>query len=68
MAWIEQTGQHTWRVRYPHGDGRYSSISGFSSKKAATNYADDLESDQRRGQWLDPAAANITASAWSSDG
>jgi integrase len=65
MAWIERTGQHTWRVRYHRGAGHYGSISGFSCKTAATNYADDLESDQRRGQWLDPAAASITASAWS---
>jgi hypothetical protein len=65
MAWIEQTGQHTWRVRYHRSNGHYGSISGFSSKTAAKNYADDLESDQRRGQWFDPAAANTTTSAWS---
>jgi integrase len=65
MAWIEKTGQHAWRVRYQRDNGHYGSISGFSSKKTATNYADDLESEQRRGSWIDPAAARITASAWS---
>jgi integrase len=65
MAWIERTGQHAWRVRYHRSNGRYGSISGFSSKTAAANFADDLESDQRRGQWFDPAAANIPTSAWS---
>src|SRR6476469_10418410 len=48
MAWIEQTGQHAWRVRYQRDTGRYGSISGFSNKKAATDYANDLESDRRR--------------------
>jgi hypothetical protein len=33
MAWIEQTGQHTWRVRYPLGDGRYGSVSGLPPRK-----------------------------------
>jgi len=65
MAWIEQTGQHAWRVRYQRDTGRYGSISGFSNKKAATDYANDLESDRRRGSWIDPAAGNITTSAWS---
>jgi hypothetical protein len=67
MAWIEQTGQHTWRVRYPQGDGHshYGTVSGFTTSKAARDYANDLESDRHRGQWIDPAAANITASAWS---
>ena len=66
MAWIEQTGQHTWRVRYPLGDGRYGSVAGFTTAKAARDYAYDLESDRRRGQWIDPASTKITLSTWSS--
>jgi integrase len=68
MAWIEQTGQHTWRVRYPHDDrhSHYGSVSGFTTAKAARDYANGLESDRRRGQWIDPASSKITASAWSS--
>jgi hypothetical protein len=65
MAWIEQTGQHTWRVRYLHGNGhgRYGSISGFTTGKAARDYAHDMESDQRRGQWIDPASTKTTMTA-----
>src|SRR3990170_1432431 len=47
MAWIEQTGVHSWRVRYPRPAGGYGSQSGFASRKAARDYADDLESDRR---------------------
>jgi hypothetical protein len=68
MAWIEQTGQQAWRVRYQRDNGRYGSISGFSSKKAATDYANDLKSDRRRGRWIDPAAARIITSACQSCG
>lgn len=57
MAWIEQTGRHHWRVRYPIGLGRYGSQSGFTNRTAALAYAHDLETDRRRGTWIDPAAA-----------
>jgi hypothetical protein len=49
MAWIEQTGTCSWRVRYTRPTGGYGSVSGFSSRKAARDYAEDLESDRRRG-------------------
>lgn len=64
MAWIEKTGQQLWRVRYLRDDGRYGSISGFDSKKAAQNFADDLESDRRCGRWFDPAAAKTLVATW----
>jgi hypothetical protein len=54
MAWIEQTGARSWRVRYPRPAGGYGSQYGFSSRKAAQDYADDLESDRRHGRWIDP--------------
>ena len=73
MAWIERTGQHNWRVRYLHdhhhqddNHSQYGSVSGFTSAKAAADYANDLESDRRRGTWFDPAAAKTTVSAWAS--
>lgn len=65
MAWIEQTGQHNWRVRYPSSESRYGSVSGFTTAKAARDYANDLESDRRRGQWIDPASTRTTMAAWS---
>lgn len=48
MAWVEQTGQHSWRVRYRRADGTVGSVLGFSSRRSAEAYAGDMESDQRR--------------------
>jgi hypothetical protein len=64
MAWIEKLGPRSWRVRYPREDGRYGSVSGFATRKAATDYANELEADRRRGTWLDPAAARTTFAEW----
>jgi hypothetical protein len=47
MAWTEQISKQSWRVRYHTGDGHTASISGFATKLAADNYANDIESDQR---------------------
>jgi len=64
MAWIEKLGPRSWRVRYPREDGGYGSASGFATRKAATDYANEVEADRRRGTWLDPAAARITVADW----
>lgn len=40
------------------------SVSGFTSRKAAQDYAEDLESDRRRGRWLDPDGAKTTVGSW----
>ncbi len=64
MAWIERTGTHSWRVRYTNSSGHTSSVSGFHSYTAAKNYAHDLDTDRRRGTWIDPAAGQITLAEW----
>jgi integrase len=64
MAWIEQTGKSSWRVRYPRPAGGYGSISVFRSRKTARDYADDLESDRRHGRWLDPDNSKTITDAW----
>ena len=48
MAWIEQTGKQSWRVRYPRDDGTYGSQSGFDTRKAAEDYAHDLDTNTLR--------------------
>ncbi|MEV6608872.1 tyrosine-type recombinase/integrase [Kutzneria sp. NPDC051319] len=60
MAWIEQSGDNTWRVRYRRDDGTIGAIPGFTTSTAAQDYADDMESEQRRGTWIDPAAGQST--------
>lgn len=66
MAWSEKHGKF-WRVRYWQDDGTLGSISGFPTKKSADDHAETLESDQRRGTWIDPAAGKITVAEWSVD-
>jgi hypothetical protein len=65
MAWIEQISTHSWRVRYrrPTGSG-YATVSGFLDAKAAHQYAQDMETDRRRGTWIDPAASKTTIGTW----
>lgn len=55
MAWIEQVGKRAWRVRYRNGDGSTLSLSGFRSRTAAEDFASDMETERRRGVWLDPS-------------
>lgn len=64
MAWIEQRGKTSWRVRYFTTDGTIGSISGFPTKKAAQNKADTMESEQRHGSWIDPAHGQLTLAEW----
>jgi hypothetical protein len=60
-----RSSTRSWWVRYPRDNGGYGSVSGFDTKKAANDYANSIEADQRRGTWLDPAAAKTTVSEWS---
>jgi hypothetical protein len=64
MAWIEKSGQHYWRVRYRHADGSTGSVAGFRTEKTARDYAADMNTDQRRGTWIDPAAGRTALTAW----
>ena len=64
MAWTEQIGPHSWRVRYPTSDGHTASVSGFTTKHAADDYANDIETDQRRGTRIDPTHARTTVAEW----
>jgi len=65
MAWSEKRSKGSWRVRYQKADGTLGSVNGFPTKKAADDYADSIESDQRKGTWIDPAAGKVTLEEWS---
>lgn len=56
MAWAERK-HNSWRVRYRRDDGAIGVISGFPTKKAARDHADDLESGRRKGTWINPRPA-----------
>lgn len=65
MAWVEKSGQRSWRVRYRREDGTIGAVTGFATRTAAVEHAETLESDQRRGEWIDPAAGKTTVEQWS---
>src|SRR5215211_6124611 len=67
MAWVEQRKNGTWRVRYRRDDGTLGSIHGFPSKRSAQQHVADLEADQRKGTWIDPAAGQRTVTDWVTD-
>ena len=43
MAWVEQCGNRSWRVRYRRDDGTIGAVNGFPTKTAATEHANTLE-------------------------
>ena len=47
MAWVEQTGGHSWRVRSTDADGRVRSLSGFATKAEARSFADGARPGER---------------------
>jgi hypothetical protein len=67
MAWVEQTGENSWRVRFRRDDRTIGNVTGFTSEGDAENYAQDLESDQRRGNWIDPTAGQLLVSEFMPD-
>jgi integrase len=64
MAWVEQTGQSSWRVRYRRADATIGSVPGFPSRRSAEAYAGDMESDQRRQVWIDPTGGRLVLRSW----
>ena len=60
MAWAEQCGDNTWRVRYRRGDDTIGSIPGFPTEQAAQDHIDDMKSERRKGTWLDPVGGQTT--------
>jgi hypothetical protein len=65
MSFVERSGRTTWRVRYWRDDGTHGSIRGFPTKKAAEAKAREIDSDRRRGDFLDPDAGALSLAEWS---
>lgn len=64
MAWKEQTGDHAWRVRYYHNREVITVPEKFATEQDALNYIADMESDKRRGRWIDPADGRMPLGEW----
>ncbi len=66
MASIEDRGEGRFRVRYRGPDGRQRSRT-FRRKTDARAFANTIEADKVRGQWIDGQLSRTTFSAWSSE-
>lgn len=65
MAWTERTSGEHRRVRYRRSSGgSVASEGGFSTLTAAQNRAREIEVDQRRHKFDDPALAQMTLGEW----
>lgn len=57
------TGEKPYRVRYRGPDGTEHSES-FALKRDATRFASGVDTDQARGNWVDPRLGRITMADW----
>ena len=64
VAWVEKVSRNAWRVRYWKIDGSLGSVAGFRTKTAADDHAADMETAQRAGTFIDPAAGKTTVGEW----
>ncbi len=64
MSFVEKTGKNSWRVRYWRDDGSHGSVPGFPTRKAAEAKAREIDTDRRRGSFLDPDAGSIPLADW----
>lgn len=57
------TGEKPFRVRYRGPDGTEHSES-FALKRDATRFASGVDTDQARGNWVDPRLGRMTMAEW----
>src|SRR5689334_14741446 len=65
MAWVEQVGKQSWRVRYTSADGKVRTVSGFVTEQQARTFAADLPGKLVRGAIPDPSTQSVTFQVWS---
>lgn len=63
MASIEKQPNGRWKARYRDANGR-SRRQTFDRKHDAQNFLDDLSTDMRRGDWIDPRARRDIFDSW----
>lgn len=54
----------SWRARWRLPSGKLDGMSGFPTKKAAREYANDQEAKIRAGNYVDPRAGQILVNTW----
>src|SRR5690606_20099622 len=63
MAWIRRLPSGLWAATVRLPDGRRITRSN-ELKGVIKQWADELESDIRRGDWIDPRAGEVTVGEW----
>lgn len=63
MAWVEKH-RGGYRVRYRLDDGTLLTENGYTTRTTADDRATDIESDQRRGRFVDPRLAQTSIDEW----
>src|SRR3546814_19861326 len=66
MASIRQKPSGRWEARYRDARGEMHAQS-FDGKVAARRWAAEMESDLRRGEWIDPKLARTTFGSWAEE-
>jgi integrase len=64
VAFAEKIGERSWRVRYWTDAGVHGTISGFRTETEAKAKAAEIDTDQRRGSFIDPAGGDTTLAEW----
>jgi integrase len=62
VAYAEKRGKgrKPWRARWHTPEGKLDGLSGFPTKRAALDYGESMETDARRGTYVDPDRGKIT--------
>lgn len=66
MAAIRRHHSGTWQVRYRDPTGRQRAKN-FERKTDALRFANTVEADKTRGDWLDPRLGRVTFGEWAED-
>ena len=65
MAWVEQIGKRSWRVRYANVDGNVRTVSGFVTEQQARTFVKDLSAQSATRTFPDPTRGMVTFQEWS---
>jgi integrase len=66
MAFVRKHHSGAWQVRYRDPAGRERAKS-FERKTDAQRFANTVETDKSRGDWLDPRLGRVTFGEWAED-
>ena len=64
MAWVEQSGKTSFRVRFVKPDGTLGSEPGFPTRAAANTRANLLEAEKATGTFADRSGGQTLFAAW----